>query len=200
VSRAEALASDRIRGEAGDAAVLARVIRGRRTIHEFTGDLPPRETILAAIDLARWAPNHHATEPWHFYLLGPETAAAIAKLNSELVEQKSGLEAAREKLARWSAIPGWLVVTCDRSEDAIRAREDYAACCCTIHNLQLYLWSEGIGVKWTTGAVTRSPAFYDLIWVDPEAETLVGLLWYGYAREVPMTARKEVDEFLVTLP
>lgn len=181
-------------------SAAATLIRGRRTIHDFTGELPPREKILAAIDLARWAPNHHATEPWHFYLLGAETAGQIAQLNASLVEIKSGAEAARQKLERWRQVPGWLVVTCDISDDEHRAREDYAACCCAIQNLQLSLWSEGIGVKWTTGAVIRAPEFYDLIWVDPEAETVVGMLWYGYADDVPMIRRKEVNEILVSLP
>ena len=178
----------------------ARLIRSRRTIHDFTMEEAPREKVLAAIDLARWAPNHHATEPWHFYLLGTETAVAIAQLNAELVEAKNGAEAAAAKLERWSAMPGWLVVTCDKSDDPVRAREDYASCACAIQNMMLYLWDEGIGVKWTTGAVTRDPRFYDIIWADPEVEEVVGLLWYGYPEEVPMIRRKEVDEILVTLP
>ena len=132
--------------------------------------------------------------------MGPQTAAAIARLNAERVSRKQGPAAGQDKLQRWLAIPGWLVVTCENSDDPIRAREDYAACCCAIHNFSLYLWSEGIGVKWTTGAVTRESQFYDLIWVDPAVETVVGLLWYGYPAEIPQTPRKALDEILVELP
>jgi nitroreductase len=179
---------------------VAELLRGRRTIHNFQPRLPPRETIWQAIELARWAPNHRLTEPWHFYLLGRETAHAIAALNAALVSAAQGEAAGLAKLDRWRAIPGWLVVTCDNSSDPIRAREDYAACCCAVHNFALYLWSQGIGVKWTTGAVTRDPGFYDLIWVDPHLETVVSLLWYGYPAEIPQTPRKPVAEFLVELP
>ena len=42
--------------------------------------------------------------------------------------------------------------------------------------------------------------FFELTWVDPEVERVVGLMWYGYAEEVPMTARAAVDEVLVSLP
>lgn len=181
-------------------ANAAELIRARRTIHEFQPKPAPRETILRAIDLARWAPNHLLTEPWHFYLLGPETAESVARLNANLVSRRKGAEAGQAKLTRWRAIPGWLVVTCDNADDPITAREDYAACCCAIQNLSLYLWSEGIGVKWTTGAVTREPDFYDLIWVDPDLETVVGLLWYGYPADTPQTPRKPMDEILVRLP
>ncbi len=178
----------------------ADLIRTRRTIHAFQPEKPPREMIVQAIDLARWAPNHLLTEPWHFYLLGRKTVDAIARLNADLVSRRQGVEAGQAKLTRWQAIPGWLVVTCDNSDDPIRAREDYAACCCAIQNLSLYLWGEGIGVKWTTGEVTRSADFYDLIWVNPELETVVGLLWYGYPAQVPQTPRKPVKEILVRLP
>ncbi len=181
-------------------ASVAELLRSRRTIHGFRPELPPRETVLQAIDLARWAPNHLLTEPWHFYLLGPETAAAIAHLNADAVTHSKGPKAGQAKLERWRAIPGWLAVTCDNAEDPLRAREDYAACCCAIHNFSLYLWSEGIGVKWTTGAVTRDPEFYDLIWVNPDLETVVALLWYGYPAEVPQTTRKPLSQILVELP
>ena len=70
-------------------------------------------------------------------------------------------------------MPGWLVVTCELSDDALRRREDYAACCCGVQNFMLYLWRHGIGVKWTSGPVIRDPVFYDLIWVDPACEEVV---------------------------
>ena len=184
-----------------DSEQVSKLISTRRTIHDFkTGELPPKETILQALELARWAPNHHLSEPWHFYLLGRETAAAIAHLNADLVTAAKGAEAGQAKRDRWLSIPGWLVVTCDNSADPVRSREDYAACCCTIQNFMLYLWSQSIGVKWTTGAVTRHTDFYDLIWVNPDLETIVGLLWYGYPADIPQPQRKPLDMSLVELP
>lgn len=176
------------------------LIRGRRTINFFQPDPPPREVILRALELARWAPNHHLTEPWRFYLLGRETAEAIARLNAELVAAKKGAEAAEGKLRNWLAKPGWIVVTQIRSDDPLRSREDYAACCCAIHNLMLYLWGAGIGCKWSTGPVIRDERFHDLIWVDPDAESVVGLLWYGYPAETPQTPRKPLNDVLIELP
>ncbi len=184
-----------------DPEQAAELIGSRRTIHDFEpGRLPPKEKILRAIELARWAPNHRLTEPWRFYLLGPETSQAIVRLNAELVSRSKGEAAGRVKFERWSTVPGWMVVTCARSEDLVQAREDYAACACAIQNLALYLWSEGIGVKWTTGHVTRTDEFYDLIWVDRGAEQVVGMVWYGYPADVPIPQRKPVQQILVELP
>jgi nitroreductase len=179
---------------------IAALITGRRTIHDFRPEPVPVEKIRKAIDVARWAPNHHLTEPWHFYLLGPDTIRAVIELNTQLVREKNGAEAANAKQQRWAAIPGWLAVTCDKSADQRQLQEDYAACCCAIQNMMLYLWSENIGVKWSTGKVTRDPRFYDLLWIDAEAETVVGLFWYGYAQEIPPAARKLAEQITIELP
>ena len=180
---------------------VRKIIRGRRTIHLFDPDrIPPRDEILTAIDLARWAPNHHLTEPWKFYLLGSETAEAIARLNAEQVAKERGRTAGQAKLERWLGIPGWLVVTCRRSEDETREREDYAACCCAVQNLQLYLWSRGVGAKWTTGSVTRSDRFFEILEIDRKTERLVSMLWYGYPLDIPQPPRKSVEETLSLRP
>jgi len=181
-------------------AVVAEVIASRRTIHTFLPEPPPEALILRALERARWAPNHKLTEPWRFYLLGPETAEAVAQLNAEIVTERKGERAGQNKLARWSTMPGWLVITCRRAGDAHREREDYAACCCAAQNLMLYLWSEGIGTKWSTAPATRDPRFFELLGIDPEEETVVGLFWYGYPAERPEKARRPVAEVLKRLP
>ncbi len=181
-------------------AQTAHLIRTRRTIHLFKPEPPPLDVLKKGLALARWAPNHRLTEPWRFYLLGEETRAAIAHLNADLVTEARGEAAGRSKRERWLSIPGWLVVTAQRSDDPYRDSEDYAATCCAVHNLQLYLWSHGIGTKWTTGPVTQEPRFFELLAIDSEVERLVSLLWYGYPAEVPQTERKPLEEVLVVCP
>lgn len=175
---------------------MAQLIAGRRTIHDFTPQEPPRETVLAALESARWAPNHHHTQPWRFYLLGPQVAARIAGLNAELVRAKSGEAAAASKHARWLAMPGRLVVTCQRGESPDGEREDYAACCCAIQNFSLSLWASGLGSKWSTGKVTRDPRFMTEIGADAAREFTVGLIWFGYPHVVPAQTRRPLAEVL----
>lgn len=184
------------------AQAVAAVIEGRRAVQLFDAEKKvPAALVRRAVDLARWAPNHKLTQPWRFYLLGPETARGIAHLNAALVRAKQGDGAAENKLARWLGIPGWLLVTHTRTDDAFRSQEDYAACACAVQNLQLYLWSEGVGTKWTTGAVTRDARFFDLVGVDPAAESVVGLLWYGYPAALPTPPpRRPVEDVLFERP
>ena len=207
---------------------IARNIRSRRTINSFQETPPPLSTVLQAIELARWAPNHKLTEPWRFHILGPETAHAVVTLNTRLVEEEpapgglfqiadpladesraiartprpeeQGSEAAKVKYKKWSAIPGWLAVSYLRSDDPVRDLENYAAVCCAIQNLSLFLWSENIGVKWSTGPVTRHEKLYEILHVDPHVQRIVGLFWYGYPARTPEMKRKDMAEIAAILP
>jgi len=179
---------------------LEEVIRGRRTINLYLQTPVPRALVREAIEVATWAPNHHVTEPWHFYLLGEETVERCLDLCFEIVSAKKSEEAAQFKRAQWSEKPGWLVVTCRRSADELLQREDYAACAAAIQNFMLYLWKAGVGSKWTTGDITRDERFFDILGVDPGDELVVGLLWYGYPKLTPAQKRKDLDDILSQLP
>ncbi len=179
---------------------LGELIRSRRTVNDFRPEPVVAELLLEAIELARWAPNHKHTEPWRFHLLGPETVAAIVELNTSLVAEKKGAEAAAVKRQRWSAVPGWLLVTSARGDDELRNREDYAATCCAVQNLSLALWNRGVGMKWTTGDVTRHPRFAEIVGLDIDVRDVVGLMWYGYPAKVPVSKRKPVEEIVEERP
>ena len=182
-------------------AALTNTIIGRRTIHQFkANELPPMNILETALDAAVWAPNHHLSQPWRFHLLGPQSVEQVCLLNSELVRDKKGDKAAEVKLRRWREIPGWLLLSREKVDDPIRDREDYAACCCAAHNLSLMLWEKGIGMKWTTGGVTRDKRFFDIVELDFERDSVVGLFWYGYPAEIPQATRRPASEMIKTLP
>lgn len=180
---------------------LERLMTSRRTIHDFKSEpVPDKDVIKQALSSACWVPNHHLTEPWHFCLLGKETITDVCELNKKMLIETKGIKAAELKYKRWMEIPGWLVVTCQKSDDEIRYQEDYAACCCAIQNFMLILWQQGIGTKWSTGPVTRDDRFYDLVWINRELENIIGLIWYGYPADIPQTARKPLQQVLTELP
>ena len=56
---------------------LDDAIRGRRTHKSFEPEPVPRELLEELLELARWAPNHHLTQPWRFRVLGPESLARL---------------------------------------------------------------------------------------------------------------------------
>ena len=57
----------------------------------------------------------------------------------------------------------------------------------------------GIGVKWTTGGITRQPRLYETLGIDPAAEMIVGYFWYGRPALVGPQQRRGVGEIVVPL-
>jgi nitroreductase len=179
---------------------VADLIRGRRTVKLYLKRPVSRELVLDAIEAARWAPNHHVTEPWHFYVLGPETIREAVELTRIVTSERKGEKMGEHKAAAAAERPGWLVVTCKVSDDEVLQREDYASCCCAIQNFMLYLSAAGVASKWSTGAITRDERFLRLLGIDPAEEFVVGLIWYGYAKVTPTQTRKPVPEIVTERP
>jgi len=178
---------------------LAERIRSRRTVNMFLQQPVSRKLILDAIEVARWAPNHHVTEPWHFYLLGAETIKKSVELTRIVVTERKGQKIGDFKAAESAKRPGWLVVTCTKSEDKDLEREDYASVCCAIQNFSLYISEAGLASKWATGPITRDARFYELLNIDADKEFIVGLIWYGYPKITPTQQRKPVAEITTIL-
>lgn len=184
-------------GESRNLRVIAERIRSRRTTKLFLKQEVSLQLVRDAIELARWAPNHHLTEPWHFYLLGKESVAScIDLIRTIIIETKDDEELADFKAKSAAAIPGWLLVTCKTSDDELTQREDYASCCCAVQNLTLYLSEAGVAAKWTTGLVTRDQRLFDLLGIESKNEFVVGLIWFGYPKTLPAQSRKDVAEIL----
>lgn len=173
---------------------LGERIRSRRTTKLYLRQAVDRKLVLDAIEVARWAPNHHLSEPWHFYILGKQKIAETVELTRIVVTERKGPEMGDFKADCHAQIPGWLVVTCRRSDDELREREDYASCACAVQNLMLYLSEAGVATKWATGPITRDQRFFDLLALDPDKVMVVGIIWYGYPKVTPEQTRKPVSD------
>jgi nitroreductase len=182
-----------------DSDAVANVLRTRRTVHDFLPERIADDIVERAIEVARWAPNHHRTEPWRFYVLGAMARTQIIARNTELVRAEKGDRAAEIKRQRWLEVPGWLLMTCLRSDDAQREREDYAACACAAQNMMLTLWADGVGCKWTTGAITRDPELFHMLGLHSAREFVVGLFWYGRPASVVEQQRRPLAQVLARI-
>jgi len=181
---------------------VQKTILSRRTINDIEPTLPRNweKTVESGVEAAVYAPNHKRTEPWKFYLLGQQSIQKVCELNAKLITEKKGEAAGAKKLKRWLAMPGWMVVTCQKREGESMddpmslAREDYAACCCAVQNFCLTLHANGIGTKWTTGAVNFDEDFGKAAGISAN-EYVVGTIWFGKAATVPSPPKKKpLDE------
>ena len=178
-------------------------LRSRRTVHNFDNSRDVSDDVLhRAIEAATYAPNHKLTEPWLFRRLGRDAIEAIASLNAASI---SDPEKAAKKAKRWADIRNWLVVTSRITPgDELLTREDYAATCCAVQNMQLSFAADGVGTKWTSGDIQRTPEFERICGVDGDAECVCGVIWYGYAADgaAPAAPKRKLglDQVLLKVP
>jgi nitroreductase len=138
--------------------------------------------------------------------VGRQSREALADISIDLKASRAGGpldETTVESIRRKILNPGQLVVvTQSRDADPERAREDYAAVSCAVQNMMLSLHADGLGSKWSTGAVTRDPRTYDHLGVDPSVNEIVGFVWVGKAgKDVPKVKRRRaLDDIVRELP
>ena len=120
-------------------------IRTRRTHKAFAPEPVPRETLEELLELARWAPNHHLTNPWRFRVLGPR---ALGRL-----KEAAGPESA-PKLDR---APTLVVCSCALSGDPVQDEEDLHATACAAYIVLLAAHARGLAGYWRTPEALRTP-------------------------------------------
>ncbi|MEA2398543.1 MAG: hypothetical protein QOK25_2099, partial [Thermoleophilaceae bacterium] len=97
---------------------LREAIRSRRTHKAYRPEPVDRATLEDVFELARWAPNHHLTNPWRFRVLGPQALARL-KAAADALDPGAG-----RKLDR---APTLVAVTAEQTGDAVSDREDLLA-------------------------------------------------------------------------
>ena len=141
-------------------------IRTRRTHKAFRPEPVPRETLDELFELARWAPNHHLTNPWRFRVVGPEAL--------ERLKQAAGPDAA-VKLDR---APTLVVCSSTTSGDELQDAEDLQATGVAAYIVLIAAHARGLATYWRTPGVLRTKEGLAAVGI-PEDERFVGLLHLG---------------------
>jgi nitroreductase len=168
---------------------LIEQLKNRRSIREFTARPVTREEIEQMLDAAASAPNHRLTQPWRFYVLGPEArrglGLAVGHRKAKKLEDPQAAEELRNRIAaEHAALP--LVIAVAMVEDAnpeIR-EEDYAATMMAVLNISLAALELGLGTHIKTGAVMQDPTARAAIGVG-DGERVVATLNVGEPANVP---------------
>ena len=163
---------------------VEEAIRTRRT-HKAYGDEPvDRDTLAELLDLARWAPNHHLTNPWRFRVVGP---TALARLKDAADELKAG---SGDKLDRAPTLVAVSYVGDDEDRDATSAAS-YA--------VLLAAHGRGLATYWRTPEVLHTEQGRAALGMAPD-ERPIGLLHLGPKRqEQPAPERAPLERVVVWL-
>ena len=145
-------------------------IRTRRTHKAYGSEPVERATLEELFELARWAPNHHLTNPWRFRVLGPESLARL--------KEAAGAEAA----AKLDRAPTLVAASVVRSGDPLQDEEDMCASAVAVYIVLLAAHARGLAGYWRTPAVLREEGGRRALGV-PDEEHLLGLIHLGPPRQ-----------------
>ena len=168
---------------------LHRIIHTRRSVRQFTDRPIGREDITRLLDAAVQAPNHRMTQPWRFYVLGPEARRAygvvLGARKAKKVQDPDAARAVAEKVAAAAAaLPAEIAVAMRLDENPEVREEDYAATMMAAQNILLTAHAMGLGAHLKTGAVMSDPAAREAVGV-PDDQRIVVLIELGEPAEVP---------------
>lgn len=148
----------------------------------------PRATLDELFELARWAPNHHLTNPWRFRVLGPESLARLKEAAGE------------EGAAKLDRAPTLVVASVVQTGDPVQDEEDFAAAAVASYIVLLAAHARGLAGYWRTPQVLRTPGGCAAVGVE-EGERAIGLLHLGPLRqEKDAPGRLAPGDFVTYLP
>jgi nitroreductase len=168
---------------------VLEAIHARRSIKDFTPRDVAREEIERMLEAAAQAPNHRMTQPWRFYVLGPEArhgfGAALGARKAKKVEDPEAARAVLNKVAESHRdLPGMLAVAMTLDDNPEIREEDYAATFMAVQNLCLAAHATGLGTHLKSGAVMDDPAARAAVGV-PEGQRIIATIFLGEPERLP---------------
>jgi len=170
-------------------------IRERRSIKRFADRPVSREDIETLLAAATLAPNHRLTQPWRFYVLGPEAryayGLALGERKARKLEDPDAARTMRETVAEeHRALPCMIAVAVVNNENPEIRDEDYAATMMAIQNIALTAVELGLGTHLKTGGVMGDSAARAAAGVRDD-ERIIAIVNVGTPADVPPAKKRE---------
>ncbi|WP_407269955.1 nitroreductase [Radiobacillus sp. PE A8.2] len=181
---------------------LIEGIKSRKSIGKVKQDPVEKEKIEALLELATYAPNHHLTEPWRFFVMTGEGRKvlgnayrdiALEKVTDPTDEAIALIETKQHGKANRAPVVIAVAVSF-RGQEEIERIEDRAATYAAIQNMLLGANAMGLGTIWRSGAPMYHPTMKQAFGLG-ENDELVGLIYIGYPEVEPKEKpRKPVSQ------
>jgi nitroreductase len=166
---------------------ILETIKQRRSIGQMTQEQPDREQIEQLLEAATYAPNHHITEPWHFFVvtgaarerLGTAMAEALEMRLSERQNAKSQVLLQKEQMKplRAPVIITVAVPAVAQQEDFLERIEAASA---AVQNMLLTAQEMGMASIWRTGNAACDSHVKHWFGLAPD-DHIVAFLYIGFS-------------------
>jgi nitroreductase len=169
---------------------LEKAIRTRRTHKAFGAESVDADVLDGLFELARWAPNHHLTNPWRFRVLGPQARESLMRL-AEATQPGSAVKLQRA--------PTLVSVSAHLTGEPAQDREDLLATAVAAYIVLLGAHARGLAGYWRSVPLLEDRRGREILRLAA-AEAAVGLLYLGRPlQEQRVPERAPIAEFVTYL-
>ncbi|UOQ93487.1 nitroreductase [Halobacillus shinanisalinarum] len=181
---------------------VLEAIKTRRSVGLVSEKPVPQDLLEQILEAGTWAPCHHRTEPWRYFVLTGEgrkplgeALAKIAERDMEDPSTESNQKKLAKRLKKPFRAPTVIVVAAEPTDDPkVLAKEEYGAVYSSIQNMLLAAHALGLGGFWRTGKPTYDPLMQDLFGLSKDGEVL-GFLYIGFPeKDLPAGDRKHIND------
>ena len=176
---------------------LIDCIKTRWSVPIVTQDKITEDLIEKILEAGVYAPNHHRTKPWRFFVLTGDARAKLGKVFEEVtksqlqnpnnVESQKKIEKAKKNPLRAPLI---IAVGVEPSQKKnVLVKEEYAAVNSAIQNMLLAAHSLGLGAIWRTGNLCYEAKVRDYFGLSEKGE-LLAFLYIGYPKKAMPKVKK----------
>ena len=182
---------------------LYEVVKTRRSVRKFKGDVIPRDTILRILEAANLAPTASNRQPWMFLIISRSSLDRMYEVMDRSFKERIeevGREALNEGIKNLpipvnnssdkaeglkefyrtlGGAPIAIVVYVDKSMDSWMWKNNICDASAAIENLILAAWSEGIGSCWMTGPLKKKESEIKSFLEIPSHKEIVGIIPIG---------------------
>lgn len=184
---------------------IHEAIQTRRSITLVNEQPVPTELIEQIIEAGTYAPNHHKSEPWRFFVLRGEGREKLGNVLRDITtaqQEDPSSEASQAKIARSERnplrAPVIIAVGVEPSnKDNIILKEEFAAVSSAVQNMLLTAHALGLGAVWRTGAICYHPDVRDFFGLSENGE-MSAFIYLGYPEFEPNPYTKTSSKELTT--
>lgn len=176
---------------------VLQAIRDRRSVGKVKQDPVDHKLIQQILEAGTWAPNHHRTEPWKFFVLTGDGRKPLGKVLAEITEGQMDdpmmetnqlkLKKQQEKTLRAPVIIA-VAVTPSTKEKVIEI-EEIGAVNAAIQNMLLAAHALGLGAIWRTGQACYDQKVKQLFKLN-ERDKMLGFIYIGYPDMPPRKGKR----------
>lgn len=184
------------------AAAVLQAIKQRRSVGKVAEVVPAPELIEQILEAGTWAPNHHLTQPWRFFVLMGEARSRLGAALADAATQD--IEDGDVKQKVWTAqaakplrAPVLIAIAVEPApeEQAIEI-EEIAAAAAAGQNMLLAAHALGLAAMWRSGRPAYSDQVREFFELSTRA-TVLGFIYLGYPTMDP-PARERLPVASVT--